>query len=57
LKARRDAYKALKYAEEGIRLDPADRKFYEMAADAYAKLGDPTSAGLMRQQASRLSPP
>jgi hypothetical protein len=57
LKARRDAFKALKYVEEGIDLDPAHGTFYEMAAEAYEKLGDPANAYLMRQQASQLNSP
>jgi len=57
LKARRDAFKALKYVEEGIELDPAHGTFYEMAAEAYEKLGDPANADLMRQQASPLNSP
>jgi Tfp pilus assembly protein PilF len=57
LKARRDTYKALKYIEEGIEFDPAHGTFYEMAAEAYEKLGDPANANLMRQQASQLNLP
>jgi tetratricopeptide (TPR) repeat protein len=57
LKARRDVYMALKYAEEGIGFDPAYGKFYEIAAEAYEKLGDPANANLMRQQASQLNLP
>jgi tetratricopeptide (TPR) repeat protein len=57
LKARRDAYKALRYAEEGIGSDPAHGKFYEIAAEAYEKLGDPANANRMRQQASQLKLP
>ena len=57
LKARRDAYKALKYAEEGIGFDPAHGKFYGIAAEAYEKLGDPANANLMRKQASKINLP
>jgi hypothetical protein len=47
----------LKYAEEGIGFDPAYEKFYEIAAEAYEKLGDSANANLMRQQASQLNLP
>ena len=47
---RRAAYKALRYAEEGIGLNPAQRKFHEIAAGAYEKLGDSESAGRVRQR-------
>jgi hypothetical protein len=57
LKTRRDAYTALKYAEEGIGLDPAHGRFYEIAAEAHERLGDPAKADLMRQQASRMNSP
>jgi Tfp pilus assembly protein PilF len=57
LTARRDAFKALKYVEEGIEIDPAHGTFYEMAAEAYEKLGDPANANLMRKQASQLNLP
>ena len=57
LTARRDAFKALKYVEEGIEIDPAHGTFYEMAAEAYEKLGDPANANLMRHQASQLNLP
>jgi tetratricopeptide (TPR) repeat protein len=57
LKARRDAYEVLKYAGEGIEFDPTHGKFYEMAAAAYEKLGEPAKANLMRQQASQLNSP
>ena len=57
LRARRDAYVALKYAEEGIGFDPAYGRFYEIAAEAYEKLGDTTNAELMRQRAPRTSSP
>jgi tetratricopeptide (TPR) repeat protein len=57
LKARRDAYEVLKYAEEGIEFDPTHGKFYEIAAEAYQKLGEPAKANLMRQQASQLNSP
>ena len=57
LKDRRDAYKALKYAEEGIRFDPSHGKFYEIAAEAHERLGDPANADLMRQQASQIGLP
>ena len=57
LKARRDAYKALKYVEEGIGFDPAYGKFYEIAAEAYEKLGDPAKANRMRQQAPQVNLP
>jgi len=57
LMARRDAYKALKFAEEGIGFDSAHGKFYEIAAEAHERLGDPAKADLMRQQASQISLP
>jgi len=57
LTARRDAYKALKYAEEGIGLTPTRGKFYEIAAGAYEKLGNPENANRMRQQASQMNLP
>lgn len=57
LAARRDAYMALKYAEEGIGLNPTRGKFYEIAASAYEKLGNPENANRMRQQASRMDVP
>ena len=57
MKARRDAYKALKYVEEGIGFDPAYGKFYEIAAEAYEKLGDPAKANRMRQQAPQVNLP
>jgi len=57
LKARRDAFLALRYAEEGIRIDPAHGAFYRMAASAYEKLGDRDNAERMRQQASQGKPP
>jgi len=57
LRARRDAYKALQFAEEGIGVDPAHAKFYEIAAEAHERLGDPAKADLMRQQASQIGSP
>lgn len=57
LMARRDAHKALKFAEEGIGFDPAHEKFYEIAAEAHERLGDPAKADLMRQQASQIGSP
>jgi hypothetical protein len=57
LTKRRDAYMALKYIEEGIGADPSRESFYEMAAKAYERLGDPTKANLMRQRASLLNTP
>jgi uncharacterized protein HemY len=52
LQTRRDAYMALKYAEEGIALDSTGGKFYAIAAAAYEKLGDLENAQQMRRQAS-----
>jgi tetratricopeptide (TPR) repeat protein len=57
LRTRRDAHMALKYAGEGIELDPAYRRFYEIAAEAYERLGDPTNADLMRRRAPRTNSP
>jgi hypothetical protein len=52
LQLRRDAYMALKYAQEGIALGLMNGKFHEIAAAAYEKLGDPANADRMRQRAS-----
>jgi hypothetical protein len=57
LRTRRDAHMALKYAGEGIELDPAYGRFYEIAAEAYERLGDPTNADLMRRRAPRTNSP
>ncbi len=57
LSARRDAFEALKYAEEGIRLHPAHRRFYEIAAEAYAKLGNPADADELRRRAEQIHAP
>jgi len=57
LQARRKAYLALKYAQEGIALGSTGGRFHEIAAGAYEKLGDPKNADLMRQQASQPDSP
>jgi Tfp pilus assembly protein PilF len=49
---RRNAYQALKYADAGIAFDPSHGPFFEIAAAAYEKLGDPVNAGRMRERAS-----
>jgi len=56
LEARRDAYLALKYADEGIALDPTNPKFREIAAGAYEKLGDSANAERMRRKRTPSSP-
>jgi len=47
----------MKYADEGIGLNPKHEKFYELAASAFAKLGNPEGASSMRQRAFGVNSP
>ncbi len=57
LETRRNAYAAMKYAEEGIALDPTNPEFRQIAAAAHRRLGDPMHADREQGQASPTSAP